>query len=109
MVGVAQGPGFIRVEMRIAPDPRPREVRVSQEPSLAVERRAVAMETGREDDGDVYVALTALQCAVGDGLEVQRRNALPHIECPADGFVRLTRTHFRSHILYTGGKNKETY
>lgn len=109
MVGVAQGPGFIRVKMCIAPNPRPREVCVCQEASFSIERRAVTMETGCEDDGDVYITLTALQRTVGDSFEVQRRNALPHIECPPDGFVSLPCTHFRSHVLYTGGKKKETY
>lgn len=104
MVGVAQGPGFIRVEMRVSSDPRPGKVGVSQKASLSIKRRAVAVETGCEDDSDVYVALTALQGAVGDSLEVQRCNALPHIECPPDGFVSLPRAHLRGHVLYTGGE-----
>lgn len=104
MVGVAQGPGFIGVEMCITPYPRPREVCVSQEASFSVKRRAVTVETRCEDNGDVYITLTALQRAVGDSLEVQRRDALPHIKCPPDGFVSLPCTHFRGHILYTGGK-----
>lgn len=104
MVGVAQGPGLIRVEMCIAPYPRPREVSVSQEASFSIKWRAVPMETGCEDNGDVYVTLTALQRAVGDSLEVQWRNALPHIKRPPDGFVRLPCPHLWGHILYTGGK-----
>lgn len=106
MVGVSQGPGFIRVKMRVTPYPRPREVCVSQEASLSIKRRAVAVETGCEDDGDVYITLTALQRAVGHGLEVQWRNALPHIKCPPDGFMSLPRTHLRGHILYTGGETR---
>lgn len=104
MVGVAQRPGFIGVKMRIAPYPRSREVRVSQEASFPIKRRAVPMETRCKDNGDVHVTLTALQRAVRYSLEVQRRNALPHIECPPDGFMSLSCTHLRGHILYTGKK-----
>lgn len=104
MVGVAEGPWFIRVKMRITPYPRPREVRMRQEASFSIKWRAVAVEARCEDNGDVYVTLTALQRAVGDSLEVQWRNALPHVKCPPDGFVSLPCTHLRGHILYTGGK-----
>lgn len=62
------------------------------------------METGREDNGDVHVALPALQRAVRDGLEVQRRDALPHVKRPPDGFMSLPGTHLRGHVLYAGGE-----
>lgn len=104
MVGVAQGPGFIRVKMRITPYPRPREVRMSQEASFSIKWRAVTVETRCEDNGDVYVTLTALQRAVWDSLEVQRCNTLPHIKSPPDGFVSLPCAHLRGHVLYTGGE-----
>lgn len=45
MVGVAQRPGFVRVEVRVAPNARPGKVGVRQEAALAVKGRAVAVET----------------------------------------------------------------
>jgi len=45
MVGVAQRPRLIRVKVRVASNSRPWKVGVRQEAPLAVEGRAVAVET----------------------------------------------------------------
>lgn len=101
MVGVAQGPGFIGIEVGVAPYARPGEVGVGQEASLSIKRRAVTVETRSKDDGDVHVPLATLQGAVGNRLEVEWRHALPHVEGSPDGLVGLARPHLRGHILNT--------
>ena len=99
VVGVPQRPRLVRVKVRVPADAGAREVGVGQEAALAVEGRAVAVETRGEDDGDVHVAPAALQGAVGHGLEAQRRHALPHVEGPADGVVGLPGAHLGRHVL----------
>lgn len=100
MVGVAECPRLIRVKVRVAPDARPWKVGVCQEAALAVEGRAVAVETRGEDDGDVHVLLGPLQLAVGHRLEAQRRHVLPHVEGSPNGVVGLLGAHFGRHVLY---------
>jgi len=106
MVGVAQCPRFVRVKVCVAPYSRPWEVGVGQEAAFAVKRRAVAVETRSEDDGDVHVLLGALQLAVGHRLEAQRRHILPDVEGPANGVVGLFRAHFGRHVLYAVGETR---
>lgn len=53
MVGVSQRPRLIRVKVCVSPDAGAGEVCVGQETPLSIEGRAVAMETGGEEDHDV--------------------------------------------------------
>lgn len=107
MVGVSQRPRLVWVKVRVASDSRPWEVGVSQEATLAVEGRAVAVETRSKDDGDVHVLLGPLQLAVGHGLKAQRRHVLPHVEGSPNGIVGLLGTHLGRHVLYTEGTRDE--
>ena len=65
VVGVAQGPGFVGVEVGVPPDAGTREVGVGQEPPLPVEGRAVPMETGGKEDHDVGLLDLILDVGVG--------------------------------------------
>ena len=100
MVGVAQSPRFIRVKVCVASYSRPWEVGVGQKATLAVKGRAVAMETGSEDDGDVHVFLGPLHLAVGNGLEAQRRHVLPNVKSSPNCVVGLLRPNFGCDVLY---------
>lgn len=93
VVGVPQGPGLIRVKVRVPSNARAWEVGVGEESPLPVEGRAVAVKARGEDDGDVHVTPARLQGAVRNGLEAQGRHALPHVKRPADGVVSLPGTH----------------
>lgn len=93
VVGVPQGPGLIRVKVRVPSYARAWEVGVGQESPLPVEGRAVAVKARSEDDGDVHVTPARLQGAVRNGLEAQGCHALPHVKRPADGVVSLPGTH----------------
>lgn len=107
MVRVPERPGLVRVEVRVAPDARAREVGMGQEASLSIKGRAVSVETRRENDGYVHVPLAALQLTVGDLLEGQRGHVLPHVEGSADSFPGLRVSDFGSHVLYAGMERKE--
>ena len=107
VVGVPQRPRLVRVKVRVPADAGAREVGVGQEAALAVEGRAVAVETRGEDDGDVHVLLCALQLTVGHGLEAQRRHVLPHVERSPYGVVRQLAAHLGRHVLYAARTSKE--
>jgi len=66
VVGVAQRPRLVRVEVGVAPDAGAGEVGVRQETALPVERRAVAMETRGEEDHDVRLLPVILDLRVRD-------------------------------------------
>lgn len=102
----ANGPGLGEVKVRVAPDAVPGEVGVSQESPLAVERRAVAMETLGEGQHDVGVLVHLVPyLAVRNLPEGERDHAFPHPEGFADGFVRGPLAHLRGVVLYAVGKN----
>ena len=101
LVDVASRPGFGVVEVRVAPYPVPGEVRVSQEAALAVERRAVAVETLGEGEHDVSVLVDLVpDVAVRDLSEAERDGGLPHLKSPADGLVCSVLPNLRGVVLY---------
>lgn len=100
MVGVAQCPWLIWVEMCVASYSRPWKVGMGQEAALAVKGRAIAMKTWGEDDGDVHVFFGPLQLAVGHSLKAQGRHILPDVKSSPNGIVGLLSTHFGCHVLY---------
>ena len=77
VVGVAQRPGFIRVEVCVPPDAGAGEVGVGEETPFPVKRRAVAVETGGEEDHDVRLLPVVLDLRVRHLLkqEEEVRNA----------------------------------
>lgn len=74
MVGVAERPGLVRVKVRVSSDAGAGEVGVSQETALAVERRAVAMETRGEEDHDVGLLPLVLDLRVRHLLSGKRQS-----------------------------------
>lgn len=60
VVGVAQRPGLVRVEVRVSSDASAGEVGVGQESPLSVERGAVTMETRGKEDHDVCLLTLVL-------------------------------------------------
>lgn len=107
MIRISQCPRLVGVKMSVSPDAWSREVGVGQKPPLPVKGRAVPMETGRENDGDVHVLLAVLQLAVGNLLEGQRGDVLPHVEGTADRSAGLGVPYFWSYVLYTEIQRKE--
>lgn len=107
MVWVAQRPGFVRIEMRVAPYARSWEISVRQEASLSVERWAVTVKARGKYDGNVHVTFAAFQSAVRHCLKTQRRDALPYVKRPANGLVGFSRAHFGSDIFNAGKQNKQ--
>lgn len=99
MVGVAKGPGLIRVKVGVPSNARAWEVGMRQEAPLAIKGWAVAMETWGEDDGDVHLPFAGLQRAVRHRFEAQRRHTLPHVKRPADGGMCLLVSHLGREIL----------
>lgn len=53
MVGIAQRPGLVRVEVCVSSDAGAREVGMGQEAPLSIERRAITMETRGKENHDV--------------------------------------------------------
>ena len=90
--------------MRVPADAVAGEVGVRQEAPLAVEGRAVAVETLGEGEHDVgeLVHLVA-DLAVRDLPEGERDGALPHLEGLADGLVRPSLAHLGGVVLYAVG------
>lgn len=66
MVAVSQRPRLIRVKVGVSSDAGAWEVGVGQEAPLPVERGAVAVETGGEEDDDVGVFPVVLHVRVWD-------------------------------------------
>lgn len=101
LVDVAGRPGFGVVKVCVAPYPVPGEVRVSQEAALAVEWRAVAVETLREGEHDVSVLVDLVpDVAVRDLSEAERDGGLPHLKRPADSLVCSVLPNLRGVVLY---------
>ena len=95
--------------MRVSPDAVPGEVGVSQEAALAIERRAVAVETLREGEHDVRELVDLVpDLAVGDLSEGERDRTLPHLEGLSDGFLCGSFSDLWGVVLYAGRKNGET-
>lgn len=95
------GPGLSEVKVRVSTDAVTREVSVSQEAALAIERRAVTVEPLREGQHDVCVLLDlASDLAEGDLSEGERDRTLPHSEGLSDGFISGTFAYFRGVVLY---------
>lgn len=87
LVDVAGGPGLGEVKVRVTTNAVSREVRVSQEAALAIERRAVAMEAISKGQHDVCEAVRlGFDLAVGNLPEGEGDRALPHPEGFPDGF-----------------------
>lgn len=74
VVGVAERPGLVRVKVRVSSDAGAGEVGVSQETALAVERRAVTMETRGEEDHDVGLLPLVLDLRVRHLLSGKRQS-----------------------------------
>lgn len=101
------GPGLSEVKVRVSPNAVTREVCMSQEATLAIERRAVAVESLGEREHNVGVLLDlAFDLAVGDLSEAERDRALPHTESLSDGFEGPAFTHFRCEVLDAVMKRK---
>lgn len=99
------GPGFGQIKVRVAPNAVPREVGVRQEPTLAVERRAVAVEALGEGQHDVRVLVHLVSyVAVRNLPEGDRDDAFPDPEGSPDGLVRGPLAHLRGVVLYAGGQ-----
>lgn len=64
VVGVAQRPGLVRVEVCVSADAGAGEVGVGQKPPLPIEWRAVTMETRGEKDHDVGLLALILDLRV---------------------------------------------
>jgi len=95
--------------VRVSADAVAGEVRVSQEAALAVERRAVAVETLREREHDVRELVDLVpDLAVGDLPEGQRDHVLPDLEGFSDGFVCALLPDLRGVVLYADRKDGET-
>lgn len=73
VVGVAQRPGFVRVKVCISSNASAREIGVCEETPLAVEGRAVTVETGGKKDHDVRFFALAFQLRVRDLLDGKRK------------------------------------
>ena len=95
--------------MRVPPHAGPGEVGVGQEAPLSVERRTVAVETRGEEDHDVGLLATAIfDLLVGDFVEGQGGDRLPHLEGPADRLVRVVLADLRGVVLDAEGEYGDT-
>lgn len=95
--------------MRVSSDAVSGEVSVSQEAALAVEGRAVTVETFGEGEHDVCKLVDLVSdVAVRDLSEGERDHALPHLEGFSDGFVCGTFADLRGVVLYAVIKSGET-
>lgn len=109
LVEGAGGPGLSEVKVRVSPDAVSREVSMSQEAALAVERCAVAVETLRKGQHDVGELVDLVfDVAVGDLSEGEWDHALPHLEGFADGFLRGSLADLRGVVLYAVIQDRET-
>lgn len=94
--------------MRVSSNALSGEVRVSQEATLTIKRRAVAMETLCEGEHDVCVLVDLFSdVAVGDFSEGERDHALPNLEGLSDGVVSGSFTDLWGVVLYAGVKNRD--
>lgn len=101
LVDVAGGPGLSKVKVRVPTDAISREVRVSQEAALAVERRAVAVEAVSKGQHDVCVAVRlGFDLTVGNLPEGEWDHAFPHPEGFPDGFKCGSLADLGGVILY---------
>lgn len=108
LVGGPSGPGLGEVKVRVSPDAVAREVGVSQEAALAIERRAVAMETLGKGQHDVCELVDLVSdLAVGNLSEGDRDRSLPHLEGFSDGFIRGPFANLRGVVLYAVMKSGE--
>lgn len=95
--------------MRVSSDALSGEVGMSQEAALAVERRAVAVETICEGEHDVCELVNLVSdVAVGDLSEGERDRALPHLEGLSDGFICGSLADLRGVVLYAVVKVRDT-
>lgn len=107
LVDAASGPGLGKVKVRVSTDAVSREVCVSQEAALAVERCTVAVETVGKGQHDVCVAVwLCFDLAVGNLPEGERDHALPHLEGFLDGFKCGSLADLGGVVLYTATTKK---
>lgn len=97
---IPDSPGLGRVKVGIPSDVGAREIGMGQEATLAIERRAVTMETLSEEDHDVCLLLMALaDIGIGHLSETKWCGALPHAERLANGLERGILAHLGGVIL----------
>lgn len=88
--------------MGVSTDAITGEVGVCQKASLAIERAGVTVETLGEEDHDIGKLLHLVTyVTVGDFPEMERGDALPHLEGLLDGLVGLVLAHLWGVVLYT--------
>lgn len=108
LVDAPGGPGLSEVKVRVSPDAVSREVSVSQEAALAVERCAVAVETLRKGQHDVCELVDLVfDVAVGDLSEGEWDHTLPHLEGFSDGFLRRSFADLGGVVLYAVIQSEE--
>lgn len=101
LVDVASGPGFGEVKVCVPTDAVSREVCVSQEAALAIERCTVAVEAVGKGQHDVCVAVRlCFDLAVGNLPEGERDHTLPHTEGSPDGFECGSLADLGGVVLY---------
>lgn len=87
--------------MCVSPNAITGKVGVSQKAALAIERRAVTVESLREGQHDVRVLVDlASDPAEGDLSEGEWDHTLPHSEGFSDGLKSATFAYFRRVVLY---------
>lgn len=97
---IPDSPGLGRVKVGVPSDVGAWEVGMGQEATLAIERRAVTVETLSKEDHDIGLLLVALtDVGIGYLSEVQRRGTLPHTERLADGLERGILPHLGGVVL----------
>lgn len=69
MVGVAESPRLVRIEVCVSANAGAREVGVCEEAALAVKRRAVTVKTGGKKDHDISFLPLVLDLRVRHLLE----------------------------------------
>lgn len=105
---VSYCPGLIGVKVCVSAHTRTWEVGVSQESSLSIKGRAVAMKTWGKEDHDVWLFATAIfHLLVWDLVECQWGNLLPDFKSLSDGFKWVILSDLRSVVLDTVIKRGE--
>lgn len=111
LIDVAGGPGLGEVKVRVPTDAVSREVCVSQEAALTIERRAVAVKAVSKGQHDVCKGVRlCFDLAVGNLSEGERDHALPHPKGFPDGFKCGSLADLGCVVLYAvvkKNKNKK--
>lgn len=94
--------------MCVTTDARAGEVGMGQEASLAIERRAVAVEPRGEEDHDVGLLAQGLDLLGVDLLKGQWGHRLPHVEGLTDRSLGVRLAHFGCVVVYARVKKKVT-